>query len=571
MLLEVRTTWTVQGTGGGGKVATGTGIAFDTATRQIVPFSERRNLALLDPNPPDVSLATGALIWFVCDITFTETQWLFDGNNGTTTATVPNSTSCGWMPPSTPGPTCDLVLTVQVVGATIVATVTQAHGAVTYSLDGGITTQTSNVLGPLAPGTGYVVTAYDAGVSVSGGCQRTSAPQTIVAAVPTLAPVASALAPVGFSRNPIALLATTTQPGRALLTELWVESAHGTGTYERVVQRVRPTDLAGQAELQLQGQLHAVLGPERPDLSKPLRLTRLTSNIRRYYATIAEVQPGTGLPGPKVYQAPATVLHGGLPWALARAGTFFTPLPGDFLSWRPAGEQLVGRQHHVLHAALVPATTASVEVRLLAYRRGASASFFSLSDVLVLRPAPRGAAPSPYLVQFNARFDALSADAYRAEVQLWVGGQVQASRRYRLDDSYRHRQYIFLNSLGQWDTLSCRGPLTSKGSIERTVATTLLPAAYDVQDGPEAVVDVALESKLSVSTGGISPAEVEYLRELLLSPEVYAVAGEELRKIRLLTKDFIDYTDDAGADGVAFEYTYAYDTRLFDNARLTHL
>ena len=275
MLIEVRTTWTVQGTGGGGNVATGTGIAFDTVTHQIVPFSERRNLSILDPAPANVNLPAGTVIWFECDASLTATQWLFDGNNGTTTATVPNSPSCGWMPPSTPGPTCDIVLSVQVVGDTLVATVTQAHGAVTYSLDGGLTTQASPVFGPLAPGTGYVVTAYDAGVT---GCQRSSAPQTILPAVPTLAPVASALAPLGFSRNPIALLASATQPGRALLTELWVESRHGAGIYQRVVQRVRPTDAAGQAELQLQGQLHAVLSTERPDLSQPLRLTRLTHN-----------------------------------------------------------------------------------------------------------------------------------------------------------------------------------------------------------------------------------------------------------------------------------------------------
>ncbi len=568
MLIEVRTTWTVQGTGGGGNVATGTGIAFDTVTHQIVPFSERRNLSILDPAPANVNLPAGTVIWFECDASLTATQWLFDGNNGTTTATVPNSPSCGWMPPSTPGPTCDIVLSVQVVGDTLVATVTQAHGAVTYSLDGGLTTQASPVFGPLAPGTGYVVTAYDAGVT---GCQRSSAPQTILPAVPTLAPVASALAPLGFSRNPIALLASATQPGRALLTELWVESRHGAGIYQRVVQRVRPTDAAGQAELQLQGQLHAVLSTERPDLSQPLRLTRLTHNIRRYYATIAEVQPGTGLPGPTVYQAPATVLRGGLGWAPARAGAFFTPLPQDFLTWRPAGEQLVGRGHHVLLAALVPAATTTAELRLLAYRRGASAPFLSLSDVLPLRPAPLGAAPSPYLVQLHAHLAALPPDAYRAEVQLVVAGQVRAGRRYLLDDSYRHRQYVFLNSLGQWDTLSCRGPLTSRGSVERTVATSLMPAAYDPQDGPESIVDVTLESKLSVSTGGIAPAEVEYLRELLLSPEVYEVTADQLRKIRLLTKDFTDYQDDAGADGVAFDYTYAFDTRLFDHARLTHL
>lgn len=570
MLIEVITTWHVYN-GNNGLTADGTGIAFDTLTHQIVPFNERRMLGLLDPYPPNHNLTAGAYIWFECDNNFTQTQWVFDGNKGTTTLSIPNSLYCGYIAPSVPGPTCDLLLAVQVVGDKLTATATQAHGNVTYSLDGGLTTQTSPTFGPLPPGTNYVVTAYDSGVS---GCQRSSAPQTIVAGVPTLAPVASALAAISFSRNPIALLATASQPGRALLTELWVESAHGTGTYKRVVQRVRPTDFAGQAELQLQGQLHAVLSTERPDLAGPSRLTRLTQNIRRYYATIAEVQPGTGLPGSPVYQAPGTVLRGGLSWALAQANTFFTPLRQDFLTWRPAGEQLVGRRHYVLLAALVPAPTLTAELRVLAYRRGASAAFQTQTATLNLPVPPAGLAPSPHLLQLQARLDVFPLDAYRAEVQLVVGGQVQASRRYRLDDSYRHRQYIFLNSLGQWDTLSCRGPLTSKGSIERTVATSLTPAAYDPQEGPTSVVDVALESKLSVSTGSIAPAEVEYLRELLLSPEVYEVSardGDQLRKIRLLTKDFTDYTDDAGAEGVAFEYTYAFDTSLYNNARITYL
>ncbi|MGI4865455.1 MAG: Ig-like domain-containing protein [Janthinobacterium lividum] len=568
MLIEVVTTWTSQGNGGGGNMAHGTGLAFDTVTHQIVPFNQTRSLALLDPIPPNVTTPAGGLIWFECAVDYTETQWIFDGANGTTTTTIPNSTSCGWMPPPVPGPTCDLVLVVQVNGDTLVATVTQAHGAVTFSIDGGTTVQSSGTFGPLVAGT-YTLTAYDAG---STNCSR-SVTRTIVAAVPGLVPVASAMPQVGFSRNPLALLATATQPGRDLLVELWVESEHGSGLFERVVQRLRPTDSRGQAELQLQGQLHAVLTPERPTLVGPPRVMRLTQPIRRYYAAIAEVEPATGLPSVFVYQAPATVLRGGLPWALARAGTFFVPFPTDFLTWRPAGEQLVGRNHVVLLAALVPFAVPEATLRVQAYRRGASAPFQTLTDVLVLPALLPGQAASPHLVQLQARLDVLPTDAYRVEVQLVVNNQVQASRRYRLDDSYRHRQYIFLNSLGQWDTLSCRGPLTSKGSIERTVATRLVPADYDPADGSESVVDVALDSKLSVSTGSISPAEVEYLRELLLSRDVYEVSGryrDELRKIRLLTKDFLDYQDDAGADGLAFEYTYCFDTSLFDNARLTH-
>ena len=162
MLIEVVTTWTSQGNGGGGNTAHGTGLAFDTVTHQIVPFNQTRSLALLDPLPPNVTTPAGGLIWFECAVDYTETQWLFDGANGTTTNTIANSTSCGWMPPPVPGPTCDLVLVVQVNGDTLVATTTQAHGAVTYSIDGGTTVQSSGTIGPLVAGT-YTLTAYDAG------------------------------------------------------------------------------------------------------------------------------------------------------------------------------------------------------------------------------------------------------------------------------------------------------------------------------------------------------------------------------------------------------------------------
>ena len=75
---------------------------------------------------------------------------------------------------------------------------------------------------------------------------------------------------------------------RALLVELWAESFHGSGAYVRLVQRVRPTDARGRAVLQLQDQLHAVLTPERPDLTRAAGLVRLTAHIRRYYATVAD-------------------------------------------------------------------------------------------------------------------------------------------------------------------------------------------------------------------------------------------------------------------------------------------
>jgi hypothetical protein len=571
MLLVIQVQWTKRPTGSFGGQWDGVGKQLDTSTNQIIPYTGFYNQALLDPDPTNIPPpAVGDLLYVECSPApdFDRTSWFYAAGNTVTTTVDPNSTLCGWLPPPPPLPACSLQLTLAVTnGDTIVATASGGHGTLAYSLDGGLTRQASPRFGPLVAGA-YTVTAYDPGAF---SCQA-SASVTLAPTTPAVVPTAGVLPAVGFSRNPLPLAVQASAPGRALLLELYIELSHGANQYRRLTQRVRPTDVLGQAVFQLQDQLHPVLLPTRPDLSQPLSLRRLRSSIRRYFATLAEVQPATGAPGPAVTLPTSTVLRGGLAWAPARNTSFFTPLPADFLTWRPATEQLVGRQHVVLLAALVAAAETQATLRVQAYRRGATAPFQTLTDVLPLPGLMLGQPATPCLVQAQVPLGALLPDAYRVEVALEVAGAVQASRRYRLDDTYRHRQYVFLNSLGQWDTISCTGPLTSKASVERTVATYLVPADYDPVAGAEGVVDTTLDARLSVSTGAIGPEELEYLRELALSHEVYEVAADQqLRKIRLTSKDLLDYQDNAGADGFAFEYVYCFDTTLYDHARVTHL
>ena len=163
MVVELITTWTVRGNGGGGNVAIGTGIGFDTDTKQVVPFGETRQQTILELPPPNFNRQAGDEIWFECAPDFTQTTWIFNGKDDTTTTTTPNSGLCGYIPPAPPNPfTCDLVLDARALGDTLVATTSGAHGKVTYSLDGGITRQAGGTFGPLAPGA-YVVSAYDDG------------------------------------------------------------------------------------------------------------------------------------------------------------------------------------------------------------------------------------------------------------------------------------------------------------------------------------------------------------------------------------------------------------------------
>ena len=561
MFVELITTWKLSTDGAGANSATGSGIAFNTETKQVEPFYEGRRLALLSPKPPDVHLPAGTFFWFECD-DFTEIQWYFDGVDKAYSKTVYDSPSCGWTTPPPPPLTCDLVLSVTAAGDTATATTTGAHGIVTYSRDGGTSVQASGVFTGLAPGK-YSITAYDDGPS---NCFRTQEIY-IGATVPNTSPVAGALPAVGFSRNPLALRVQASEPGRNLLLELWVEKENGADIYERVVQRVRPGDAQGAAVFQMQDQLHAVLTPERPDLSRSAGLLLLTSSIRRYYPIVAEIQPATGKPGPLVPAAPRTVLRGGLPWALARAESYFSPTPGGVLSWRPTTQQAqeVGLGHVVLLARLLPNTAQSVQAQVYCYRRGEATSFGQITYELEL------SGPALRLVRLQVPVVELPAATYRLEVQWLADGELLSGRTRYTVATGRRREYIFLNSLGQWDTLSCPGPLSSKTSAERTVATRLLPPDYDPEDGPDSVAAVQVETKMTSSTGPLSPAELAYLRELFTSTDVYEVnRGRQLRKIRLTTKDFLDYQDNAGADGFAFEYTYCFDTSLYDYDRITN-
>jgi hypothetical protein len=562
--IELITTWkaSLTGIGTSGGKATGTGICFNTDTKLVENFYGSVTLALLDPVPRDEHLPAGAFVWFECN-NFTETQWFFDGVDNTYTKVVYDSPACGWTPPPPPPLTCDLVLSVVVNGDTATATTSGAHGNVTYSIDGGVSVQASPIFAGLAAHK-FTLTAYDDGPA---NCYRTQ-DFVIGASVPNTSPVPGALPDVGFSRNPLALRVRASAPSRSLLLELWAETAHGSGTYTRLVQRVRPGDAQGEAVFQMQDQLHAALLPERPDLTRAPGLLLLTSSIRRYYPVVAEIQPATGKPGPLVPATPRTVLRGGLPWALARANTYFNPTPGGLLTWRPAGEvQEVGAGHVALLARLLPATVQAVQVQVHCYLRGQTLPFATVPYDLALT------GPTLRLVRVQLPVEALPADTHRLEVQ-WLADTVPlpGRARYRLVPG-RRRDFVFLNSLGQWDTLSCPGlsTLSSKTSAERTVATRLLPPDYDPQDGPESVAAVQVDTRMTISTGPLSPTELAYLRELFTSTDVYEVHhSRQLRKIRLTTKDFIDYQDNAGADGFAFEYAYAFDTSLYDYDRITN-
>jgi hypothetical protein len=574
-LISVSRTYTFTSNGNFQTTASFTGLSFDTDSHTIVPSSGSFPLTFLDPRPGNFVSPPGTYLWFECGAApdYIQTKWFYQGGTDVSTTTTVNSTECGWLPPVAAPLSCDLLLRAVVTGDIITASVSGARGTVKYSIDGGITKQTSGEFKDLAPRS-YVVSAYDDGAP---NCSR-STTVFVVATPPTLNPVPGALPDVAFVGNPIALRAVATRPRRALLLELFVESAHGSRQYRRLLQRLRPTGLDGATIVELQKELGIALTPDRPDLSRVPGLRRLTSGIRRYYAAVAEILPATGKPGPFVFQAPSTCLLGGLSWAAARAAPFFDPLPARWLTWRPDLIQVVGEDHVLLHTALVPASINTCIAEVRCYAKGevqpAQVLLFQLvlnSNQILVSAGNQGVddaqpmtlnPPTPKLVELQVPVSSLQDTTHRVSVRL-IGPDdeiLTEHRLFRIDRTKRRRQFFFFNSLGTFDTLSCYGPRSGKTTAERTVATTLAAPNYDPQGGTDAVVELLADERIAVSSGAVAPEELHWLRELQTSKHVYELAQGRLLKIKLLTKEFINYQDDAGADGFGFEYQYCFDS-----------
>jgi hypothetical protein len=99
----------------------------------------------------------------------------------------------------------------------------------------------------------------------------------------------------------------------------------------------------------------------------------------------------------------------------------------------------------------------------------------------------------------------------------------------------QHRFLVFRNSLGGFDTLACTGEADESTEVERKQSNRV----YDAEN-PYRVQKVEFFNEHSelvkVNTGWLSPAEKNWLNDLLISTEVYEIRGNKQQPVLIKNK-----------------------------------
>jgi hypothetical protein len=544
---------------------------FDTSTKTIVSTTQQRSVATLDPQPVDVHLAAGDLLYAECGAngtaSTTYTTWFYDGNSGTTTTVDLNSPACGYAAPLT----C-ILGTATVTQSTTTAGVTLTAGftgnalaALFFSLDGG-PEQVSPVFRGVANGA-HVVKVRDDGLA---GCERT--------VNVTVASTGSALPPaptgpsqrIDFVGQPLWYpLSLPLVPGATVELELWAESSHGAADFAPVLTLSKRLDARGEVAFRLDTLLWPLLRAFVPTPALAVATQVCTTNLLDYYLRLTTTPLDPLLPAFHDVSGLRTAVRGGLPaewqgtdYFAFRLGSQFAQPP--FLSWQPTGpgafadkesKPVVPGQPEWLFFVCPPALAGEQLQVSRAYRMS------PLSQPVVdVEPLATPATDWPHQLLAIPLRDARAGFASLVvQLETAAGDPVSLPAGYQfVEPSPRTRFLLFTNSLGGLDTVRCEERL--EVTLEATTEKVERPARLgDVAPAADRQVsDLTASRKLRLAVGWQFPRELEWLQELVLTREVWQQLNGQLRPLDWSKRSLAPYSDEPGLRGLLIECDYAY-------------
>ncbi|MDO7875991.1 hypothetical protein Q5H93_14705 [Hymenobacter sp. ASUV-10] len=347
-----------------------------------------------------------------------------------------------------------------------------------------------------------------------------------------------------WSLNPVTLyldagadyrLDPATKPNLSFVCQVWVEKGYLSGEYEQIgAETEQPADAAGRTVFDVQALLDAYLGEQLPALNEG-RIQRAGAHFRRFYLKHAEKFGEPPVPAPLSQQQQHYVVLGGLDFLNYPTGAWlaYQQQVKPFLTWEPNDKKVLPAQPEYL--AFMPLTASLTGFRQWVRLRFADGS----TQTRRHEEVPTGV----------SRFEVYHLPAGYAQLQLtdppgldpgpksvvawdvWVSDlndvPVSEVRRYQLDQAYYpyQRFFVYLNSLGGWNTLAVTGEAKRTLEVEAEDADRGLPPGYDPLLGTSLALQRSAQGQLSLATAPRRRAQLLHDQELLLSKRVLLQSG----------------------------------------------
>jgi len=358
--------------------------------------------------------------------------------------------------------------------------------------------------------------------------------------------------------NTNTVTADTTPDNYRVHFEVFFESAHKSGTFERVAALESVPDAAGFHYFDVSGVLsreceNALSKPSVPNAGTDEPV--LADNLRRYYVRWAESSGTPVTYGVWSYWEMQEVLNGGISQLLFTEGDWLAARDATncILSWMPDGKRVDDDTPEFLawYNWQETAATVVLELQWRHADTGVWVRTFELdvADKAVVQPGETLLIPiKPTLFGLDAQ-----PNAYKFSVRVvdatsdWEGSNptyLSPARTYYLDrDHYAGKRNLqYLNGFGVPETLRCLGEFAQKLNVQRETAESVLMPGYAAHDTERRHYATDFEVEFSYRTGFITRAEADVLQEMLAGREVFDVHDEGYVPL-LVTSSQFEVTD----------------------------
>ncbi len=170
---------------------------------------------------------------------------------------------------------------------------------------------------------------------------------------------------------------------------------------------------------------------------------------------------------------------------------------------------------------------------------------------------------SPWQVFYSESF-ANTLDYF----EIWIeyrAERISELRTFKIDRTYyeNERFFLFLNSLGGYDTIRVTGDQEDALEYDRTDIDKTLPAGFKYMDHESATGFVKETVTYKANTGWISRDQLSWLRELFLSKQVFQIKGDKLMPVVVSSTKVAQRIDKEYMYSLDFEYRRSLESEFY--------
>jgi hypothetical protein len=146
-----------------------------------------------------------------------------------------------------------------------------------------------------------------------------------------------------------------------------------------------------------------------------------------------------------------------------------------------------------------------------------------------------------------------------------LGNDVSESRTYQVNYDYSPylRQFVYLGSLGSYETLITYGKGSTQYELTQQSAERVSPAGFKLSAGEQVNYATSLTHSETVASGYQGKATIRQFRDLALSLDQLLWRKGRFYPVALSTKNIKEFKDGSGLQAISFEFGYRFSDQLY--------